>query len=150
MIRGGARVLRRAGASSGAERDLLVGLTELARERARLRESASKEIGALALDVAARVIGERVAIDPELLERIVGRALARARVDSAVRVTLHPDDRASLERRLGALPPEIVLEDDGAQARGGCIVRGTLVTVDARVETALAAIAHAMGVDAPT
>jgi len=151
VIRGGARVVRSARATSAAERDLVAGLAELARDRAQLREGAAKEIGTLALEVASRVVGERISVDSALLERIVLRALERARADSAVRVLLHPDDHAALATRLGArLPPEIVLVDDATQSRGGCLVRGALVTVDARLETAIAAIAQALGIDRPT
>jgi flagellar assembly protein FliH len=150
VIRGGARIVRPATPRYDGERAVIVGLAEIARERARLREAAAQEIGTLALEVAARVIGERVAIEPALVERIVARALARAKTESSVRVTLHPDDRRALEARLGTLPAEIVLDDDPTQARGGCVVRGAVVTIDARIESAIAAIAHAMGVDAPT
>ena len=151
VIRGGARVVRARMGGDTAERELVRAMSELARERAQLREATSREIGTLALEVAARLVGEQVAADPALLERIVLRALARARGDSAVQVLLHPDDRQALEARFaGRLPPEIVLLDDAAQSRGGCLVRGTRVTVDARVESAIAAIAQAMGVERPT
>lgn len=151
VIRGGARVLRAGRSGAAAERELVRGLVELSRERTRVREGASREIGSLALEVASRLVGERVATDAALLERIVLRALARARADSAVRVLLHPDDRVLLAGRLGdRLPPEIELVDDATQVRGGCLVRGTLVTVDARIESTLAAIAQAMGVERPT
>jgi flagellar assembly protein FliH len=151
VIRGAARVARAEHGHRSSERALVTGLAELARERHALHEGASREIGALALEVASRIVGERVETDPALLERLVMRALARARADAAVRVLLHPADRAALAERLaGRLPPEIVLVDDDTQSRGGCLVRGTLVTVDARLETALAAIAQAMGVDRPT
>ncbi len=149
VIRGAARVvsaqMRASAPSALAEAAIL-----LARERAQLRESAAREIGTLALDVARQLVGEAVAHDPALLERIVARTLERARHDSAVTVVLHPDDRRALVARLGAMPPGITLEDDASQARGGCWVRGTLVTVDARLETTLASLARAMGVDPPT
>ena len=149
VIRGAARVVR---ADRGqGERALVAGLAELARERHGMREGASREIGTLALEVASRIVGERVAVEPALLERIVMRALERARADAAVRVLLHPLDRAALAERLGdRLPPEIVLVDDDTQSRGGCLVRGSLVTVDARLDTVVATIAQAMGVDRPT
>lgn len=149
VIRGGARVVRASAGGGHQTRELIAGLAELSAARARLREGASSEIGTLALDVASRVIGERVAVDTALLERIVLRALQRARADSAVRVLLHPADRALLAPRFGD-HPDIVLVDDPTQARGGCLVRGALVTVDARVETAIAAIAQALGVERPT
>jgi flagellar biosynthesis/type III secretory pathway protein FliH len=69
-----------------------------------------------------------------------------------VTVQLHPLDRAALEATLaprGGVPDGVTLLDAPDQARGGCVVRGAQVTIDARVETALAAIAQAMGVDAP-
>lgn len=154
--RGGARVLHVPPLSpGGGEREraeILVAMRAIESERRALRESAAAEIGALALEVAGRVVGERVAADPALLERLVLRALARARHESAVTVQLHPADRASLEAVLaprGGVPAGIALMDAPDQARGGCVVRGASVTIDARVETALAAIAQAMGVDAP-
>lgn len=150
VIRGAARVIRPSGAGA-SERATLTLMRDLARERAQLREGANKEIATLALDVASRLVGERVIADGALLERIVLRALERARADSAVRVMLHPSDRAVLEERIGArLPAEIVLVDDASQSRGGCLVRGTFVTVDARLETTLATLAAALGVERPT
>jgi flagellar biosynthesis/type III secretory pathway protein FliH len=151
VIRGAARVVRASSAARASERDLALGLVELARERHALRETSAREIGTLALEVAARIVGERVETDPALLERMVLRAIERARADTAVRVLLHPADRLALDARLAArLPPEITLVDDETQARGGCLVRGTLVTVDARLESVLGAIAQAMGIDRPT
>lgn len=120
---------------------------------AALEESASREVAKLALDVAARIVHEAVAIDAALLERIVLRALARARSESRVEVRLHPADRAELVRHLeprGGLPETIQLVDAPDQARGGCVVTSGRITIDARIESALAAIERAMGVDAPS
>ena len=150
VIRGAAHVVRANASHDHVQRALITGMADLAKERARLRESAAREIGTLALEVASRVVGEQVAVDAALLERIVARALSRARADSAVRVMLHPDDRALIEARTGEASPDIVLVDDPTQARGGCLVRGALVTVEARVATGIAALARAMGVEHPT
>lgn len=149
VIRGAARVIS-ATARANAAREVAEASLALARERAQLRESATREIGTLALDVARQVVGEAVTLDPALLERIVARTLARAHHDTAVTVLLHPDDRSALLARLGPLPAGIVFADDPSQSRGGCWVRGALVSIDARLETTLAALAHAMGVDPPT
>ncbi len=142
---------RRDGIASGEARviDQVLALTAQAAE---LREGASREIGTLALEVAARIVQETVAADPALLERIVFRALSRARDESRVDLFLHPDDRAALTERLassGGLPDTIRLVDAPAQARGGCVVSSDRIRIDARVESALEAIARAMGVDIP-
>ncbi|MFO0683069.1 MAG: FliH/SctL family protein [Sandaracinus sp.] len=149
VIRGAARVVS-AAARASAPHEVAEAAIALARERAQLRESATREIGTLALDVARQLVGEAVALDPALLERIVARALSRARHDTAVTVTLHPEDRRALLARIGTPPAGVLLEDDASQSRGGCWVRGTLVSVDARLETTLGTLARAMGVDPPT
>jgi flagellar biosynthesis/type III secretory pathway protein FliH len=142
----------RAEGLASAEIEAAKTMIELASQASELRESASRDVASLALEIAGRVVHEAVCLDASLLERIVLRTLARAREESRVEVQLHPEDRAALTLRFaghGGLPDTVRLVDAADQARGGCVVSSERIRIDARVESAIAAIARAMGVDAP-
>lgn len=146
-----AEAARRDGLAA-AEASTIATTLELRAQASELRESASREVATLALEVAARLVHEAVVLDPSLLERIVARALARAKDESRVELRLHPEDRELLVRSLaasGGLPESIRVVDAPDQLRGGCVVSSDRIRIDARIESAIAAIARAMGVDAP-
>ncbi len=148
----GIRAAARREGLAAAEASAVGTVLALEAQAAELRESASREIATLALEVAGRVVHEAVALDPALLERIVLRALARARDEHRVELVLHPEDHALLAQQLsskGGLPDSIRVVEAPDQLRGGCVVASERIRIDARVESALLAIARAMGVDAP-
>ena len=131
---------------------VLSAMVSLAEQTNALRDGASREVATLALEIAARIVHEAVAIDGALLERIVQRALVRAKDESRVRLRLHPEDREALIARFadrGGLPAAIQIVDAEGQLRGGCVVSSERISIDARVESAIEAIARAMGVDGP-
>ena len=137
---------------AAAESSAVARMLELSAEATEIRESASREVASLALEVASRVVHEAVSVDPALLERIVLSVLSRARSEARVTLTLHPEDEATLVERLaprGGLPASIRIERAPDQLRGGCIVASERIRIDARVESAILAIARAMGVDPP-
>jgi flagellar biosynthesis/type III secretory pathway protein FliH len=70
-------------------------------------------------------------------------------------VRVHPDDlpvvealRARIGERAG-VTGGFTVTTDVEVGRGGCVVESELGRIDARVETKLAALARAVGVDAP-
>ena len=107
-----------------ARRDLLQGL--------------EAQVPRLALEVARRVVGEALAIEPDRVRALVREALDRVRRASVVRVRVHPDDVP----RLGELGASIVPDD--ALSPGDCIVESELGDVDGRLEARFEAIERAL------
>lgn len=103
------------------------------------------EIRDVALEAAARIVEAHVALGGAQIAAITLGALDRARRAKAVRVRLHPDDHAALSALPESpLPAGTTLVADDTLARGDCIVESDLGTVDARVETKLAALRAAL------
>jgi type III secretion system HrpE/YscL family protein len=130
----------------------------LAQELLRVAEARDAELAALhsaaleiALQTARRVIGDEIAARPELLASRVGALLERVRRARSVSLRVHPDDHAALEAALPAIRERATVsgtlrvEPDAGVARGGCVVHSDVGSLDARVETQLAAIARALG-----
>jgi type III secretion system HrpE/YscL family protein len=120
-------------------------LAGAARARDAMLAGAEREVRTLALAVAAKIVGETVALDPERSLVIAREALSRARRAERLELRVHPDDLATLAAAL----PSVQITGDTSIARGGCVVRSELGTVDARIETQLAAIAAHLGCDPP-
>lgn len=107
---------------------------------------------AIALQAAKQLLAGEVTARPEQVRAIVAPLLARLRRARSLVLHVHPDDRAALEPWLealrieGRLPSQLSVETDAALTRGGCVLRSEIGTLDARVETQLAALARALGV----
>jgi flagellar assembly protein FliH len=98
----------------------------------------------LALSMARAIVGEAVALDPALLDRIYERSLAEIGELMPVLIRVHPDDRAAsriddFARRRGV---EVV--DDPAVGRAGCRVEACGAAIDATVEAAVAALSRSL------
>ena len=118
----------------------------LERERAALREGAIE----IALQAARRVIGQELVQRPELVRESVTTLLGRVRRARSVTVRVHPDDQATLGPELAALRERSGLdgtlrfESDAGLTRGGCVVHSDVGSLDARIETQLAALERAL------
>lgn len=106
------------------------GLTSVARDR----------IVDLALALAGRIVGEAVAADPELLDRIYARTLAEIGELVPVTIRVHPDDRSASRIDEVASRQGVSVTDDPSVGRAGCRVEAAGVTIDATLEAALAAL----------
>jgi flagellar biosynthesis/type III secretory pathway protein FliH len=103
-----------------------------------------ENIGALSCAIARHIVDREIAADPDLVSRLVKRAIAEFRVDQPVRVRVNPNDLSIIEAH-----EEIVEPGTGEPARdvywigdpriqtGGCVVEGRERIVDGRVDTAL-------------
>jgi type III secretion system HrpE/YscL family protein len=135
------------------------GRAELAGELLRVTHAHEQALAALepqavaiALQAAKQLLAAEVAAQPERMRAIVAPLLARLRRARALVLRVHPDDRPALEpwleaaRAKGAAPAQLSIEADPSLTRGGCVLRSEIGTLDARVETQLAALARALGV----
>jgi flagellar biosynthesis/type III secretory pathway protein FliH len=109
-------------------------------EASELERVARERIVELAITMARRIVGEAVALDPALLDRLYERSLAEVGELAPVTIHVHPDDRAAskideLARRRG-----VEVTDDPAVGRSGCRVEATGVVLDASLEAALGAL----------
>lgn len=131
---------------------------ELAHELVRLARAHEQAVAALepqlieiALQAAKSLVRAELQARPEQVQAIVSPLLERLRRARRLRIRVHPDDRAALEPCMQALrerdprPLELAIETDPQLSRGGCVVQSEIGTLDARVETQLAALARALG-----
>lgn len=120
------------------------GAAALLAEAAALRDgalaAAENEASRLALAAARSIVAGELALAPEKSLAIVRDVLSRARRARRIRVEVHPEDAEEIR---GALPGVEIIPRDGL-ARGGCIVRTELGTLDARLEVRFEALERAL------
>jgi type III secretion protein L len=130
-------------------------LASVAAARDRRLAGAEREIAALAIDVARKVLGRELALDPGAVADLAAQAIAAARDRREVVLRVNPADAEVIraaEGRLAAVltrAPGLQVREDAAVERGGAIVETEAGRVDARVETQLAALARALEEAAP-
>ena len=97
----------------------------------------------LAFQIAERVVGGTIAVEPERLLDVVRGALRTVVDRERVTVLVHPDDLdllrdsiASVTDSLGGVE-HIEVQEERRVSRGGAIVRTSFGEVDARLETKL-------------
>ncbi|HEX6925011.1 MAG TPA: FliH/SctL family protein [Longimicrobiaceae bacterium] len=119
-------------------------LEEVRENEARWLANIEENICAVAVAVARHVVDRELETDPEMVARVVRRALDEFPVKQPVRVRVHPRDQAVIESTAGEgrLPTMI----DGREVQwiadvnivpGGCLVEGRDRIIDGRVDTAL-------------
>lgn len=119
-------------------------------EKARVIAEAEPFLVELAVAIAEKLIGEHLALAPETVLTVVRNALKRSRERTEVAVYVHPDDYPIvLDGRpllADALSPqtELVVYPDEAVKRGGCLVKTSLGTIDARLDHQLEAVRQAL------
>jgi type III secretion protein L len=101
------------------------------------------EIGALALSVVRRVLGDLDVAD--LVARVAAEALAEFRQEKAIKVTVHPVAANRVSTALAALTrggdAVVTVESDPALDHGACIVASDFAVVDASIDVQLRAFA---------
>lgn len=108
----------------------------------------TEHLAVLAAGVAGTVIGRAHGKDPTLFIELAERAVAAFPLEEAVRIRLHPHDRAILDNEdalmkvVGARGVQWIPDED--VVRGGCIVEGRDRIVDGRVDEALCRVINAL------
>jgi flagellar assembly protein FliH len=118
-------------------------LAELASLRGRVLEELREEIFALVVDAASRLLRERLESSDPVVARVIDEALAERRAEARWRIRLHPEDLEQLQRA-GRDDDDLELVADPSVARGGLVAESGGESIDARVETAMAALRGAI------
>lgn len=123
-------------------RRLRLALDHLARPLAQVDEETERELVALAIAVARQVVGRELETQPERILDALRTAMRALPVAARrARVRMHPDDCARVRGAAGEGDPGWDLVEDAALTRGGCVVETETSSIDATVETRLAAAA---------
>jgi flagellar biosynthesis/type III secretory pathway protein FliH len=102
-----------------------------------------ENVMALALVVARRILERELKSSPEMVAKLVEKALTHFPLDQKIKVRLNPADLAFLSGEGQSGPPvetsgrEVRWIPDGTVSRGGCLVEGPEHVVDGRLDTAL-------------
>jgi len=143
---------RKAGYAEGlkaAEADARRIVAEAEAAAREIVERAQAEIGQLACEVAAHLIGSEIRLNPEVVERAVLEVLQEAPLQGAVSIEVSPAD---LERMLRALPAlqaaagagaELSLAQNADLPQGGMRVSGPQGVVERNWREGLVAISEA-------
>ena len=122
-------------------------------DRRELLHNAEAEVVRLATRIAAKVIQRELATDPSIVHRMAEAALRHVAADGLVRLRVNPEDLTELksywERAHGMSEADRTYEivGDDAISRGGIVIETRAGSVDAQIETQLAEIADALGVE---
>ncbi|HZG76746.1 MAG TPA: FliH/SctL family protein [Paenibacillus sp.] len=104
----------------------------------------------LATAVAKKIIGEHLAVDPEWTKAQVKRTLERRREKGLITLCVAPsqfskmqDARAELTLAVDS-EAELVIVPDATVDEGGCVVRTSFGSIDARIDTQLSELKAAL------
>jgi len=136
---------RRMGFEEGWQEGLASAAETLAaarRQAGQELERSMDDLRRLAVHIARTILTHEITARPEAVRGIVEQALARARRGRRLLLRVHPDDVGLL----GALSevPELEITPDADVGRGGCVLHDGKMTIDARLETQLAALLRAL------
>ncbi len=103
-----------------------------------LRAEAEREMVALALAVARKIVRRELSIDPDVVLALVKACLQEIRNAEVYRLRLHPQDVQAVAAHLQQHHIEVI--PDAAVGRGGAVFETSQGRLDARVDTQLAEI----------
>lgn len=109
--------------------------------REEIMRSAERELAGIALAIAESIVREHVRCDRSAVARQVEQAVALFARATRVSIEVAPEDeplvRETLPTLCAMLPPdaEVALRARAGITRGGCYIRSSEGTVDARIET---------------
>jgi len=104
----------------------------------------------LATAVAKKIIGEHLAVDPEWTEAHVKRTLERRRDKGLITLCVAPSQFAKMQDARAELTlsvdseAELVIVPDATVDEGGCVVRTSFGSIDARIDTQLSELKAAL------
>ncbi len=123
-------------------------LLQVEQEREKMMAEAEPQMIRMIADIAEKVIGREIAAGA--IVDIVKKTIAQA-VGQKLAVRVNPADLETIRHHepeiIAALGPlrTVTIRDDESLPAGGCVVESEAGTVDARLETQMAAIRKALG-----
>lgn len=144
---------RRQGRKEALE-ECMEDLAKARAEYAKLKQRAERDMVTLAFEVARRLLGHKIEVQPEIVRDIVGQALTAARGREQIVVHVHPDDHDEVQaerdryaRSLEGIP--VYFEVDADLDRGDCVIETESGRIDARLDTQLQVMREALEERAP-
>lgn len=122
----------------------------LVAEQARAWGAAERELRALALEIAERVIRAEVSVNPQVVLKITKQCLRRLEGEPNVRIRVNPAEVERLREHRDELLAmfeglrNVEITEDRRVGIGGVQIETDAETVDARIETQLGEIARAL------
>lgn len=104
----------------------------------------------LATAIAKKIIGEHLAVEPEWTKSHVRRTLERRREKGLITLCVAPSQFAKMQDSRAELTlavdseAELVIVPDATVDEGGCVVRTSFGSIDARIDTQLAELKAAL------
>jgi flagellar biosynthesis/type III secretory pathway protein FliH len=123
-----------------AQQHLASSLAALHTLESRILAGAKNQLLELALQIASRIVRERVASDDPIAQRVAEELISKGALDGEIVVRVHPDDCVRLESAAPELSQRgaVKLVSDTAIEPGGAIVESSAEQLDARLSTQLA------------
>ncbi len=109
--------------------------------RDEVMRSAERELAGIALAIAERIVREHVRNDPTVVAREVEAAVSLFARATRVTIQVAPDDEKLISEVMPSLRAALPVDADVSLVavagieRGGCVIRSSEGTVDARLET---------------
>lgn len=120
--------------------------TQIAREREQVLGIVEPQLAELAMDIARKIIGEELQVNPDVVINVTGQALTKVKAQEEVIIKVNPEELDYVKENRdvfvklveGLKNLEIV--SDPRVDKGGCMIETSLGSADGRIKTQLAAI----------
>jgi len=124
-------------------------IEELKKQRENYLKSVEIEMVGLSLEIASKVIQQKIKKDEKVILKNLKHALKHLLDKGRIIVKLNPADleivsKYSEELKVAQGLKELILEEDSKVTRGGCLIYSELGHIDARIETQLELIGKAL------
>ncbi len=103
-------------------------------------QNQEREIRTLVVDIAGRVIQQKIAVDDEIVVRVAQECIRQAADRQTLRVLVHPDDQKKIEEwapefsRLFDDVEKITISADPRVKRGGVLIESGAGGIDGRID----------------
>jgi len=124
-------------------------IEELKKQREDYLKSVEKEMVGLSLEIASKVIQQKIEQDEKVILKNLKHALKHLLDKGRIIIRLNPADleivsKHSKEIKSAEGLKELILEEDSKITRGGCLIHSELGHIDAQIETQLEMIGKAL------